>query len=223
MSYQGMRRKYHGKILVNILFFTLSLLWFEGLFRSFYVRPFWSGHLGYILLFSLSTGVLLSIISSLFHSGWNKFTAFFLLSFLTFNLIFQGLVMNNTTEFLILDEISSLYPSVTFLLGEIFSGNFSALPFILLSCAPIGIFLGWRKTLVVSQTPDGSVLIPLVILGVGLHFLAVFILNLPSDQLIPSDFYYRQSFLPQESVEHFGLFTTQRLDLTQTLFGLRTN
>lgn len=47
------RRETPWDIVKPLLFFLGSILWLEGIYRAFYVRPFFDVGLVYILLFSL--------------------------------------------------------------------------------------------------------------------------------------------------------------------------
>ena len=78
--------------------------------------------------------------------------------------------------------------------------------------------VGKRAALTVRA--DGRELLIVVAAAVVFQVLALLSLNLPSSGVMTTRSLYRQSFLPDLCVSRFGVATTLRLDIAQSLFGL---
>lgn len=63
------RRETPWDIVKPLLFFLGSILWLEGIYRAFYVRPFFDVGLVYILLFSLPLAGMCALLTSLWGKG----------------------------------------------------------------------------------------------------------------------------------------------------------
>ena len=77
------RRETPWDIVKPLLFFLGSILWLEGIYRAFYVRPFFDVGLVYILLFSLPLAGMCALLTSLWGKKGNRKAGFAVLGVLT--------------------------------------------------------------------------------------------------------------------------------------------
>ena len=102
---------------------------------------------------------------------------------------------------------------------ETFDGIMRTLPALLLLALPMVALYVAREWLYQKPAEKNELLIA-VVLAIAIQFGAVLTISIPTGGLISMREIYRQSFIPDMTVSNFGILTTLRLDITQSIFGL---
>ena len=200
--------------------FICSLLWLELVFRLLYVPDFFDRGLLYILLFSLPIAGLCTLVSSLWNERTNRIVAGSLLAILSLWYMIQAVYNTIFHTMLVTKSFGMAGQAIGNYWRETLLGIVKALPAIVLLAIPFGLFIWLRRHITLTERADRW---ELLALGGGtalLQLLAVLCIHLPATGVMTTYELYRQSFLPELSVSRFGVATTLRLDISQTLFGL---
>lgn len=200
--------------------FVGAILWLELIWRAFYVERFFDRGLLYIVLFSLPAALVCAFISSLWGKKGNRIAAGVLLGLLTlwyatqavYNTIFHSMLV--TKSFGMAGQVFSNYWRETLV------GIGKTLPVILLLVLPLAVLWFLRERLIPTSRMNTRALVLAAGGAVVFQLLGVACIGLPSGETMTTRELYRQSFLPDVAVARFGVLTTLRLDIQQSLFGL---
>jgi len=216
-----MIRRYSAQdVLRPLVLYLSAILWLEGVYRVFCVQGFFDRGLLYILLFSIPIALVCSILSCLGSQKFNTILTAVLLSLLTFWYMVQAVYYTIFRTVLVTKSFNMAGQALGNFWREALEGIWRTVPVLLLLCVPLMAFVVLRGSFTLSIRADGRELL-LMLIGVVLtQVLAVFCLNLPSSGALTTKELYRQTFLPDMSVSRFGVATTLRLDITQSIFGL---
>ena len=200
--------------------FLCSLLWLELVFRLFYVPGFFDRGLLYILLFSLPLAGICTLVSSCWNARTNRIVAGSLLAILSLWYMIQAVYNTIFHTMLVTKSFGMAGQAIGNYWRETLLGIVKALPAILLLAIPFALFLWLRRHITLTERIDRR---ELLALGGGtalFQLLAVLCIRLPAPGVMTTYELYRQSFLPELAVSRFGVATTLRLDISQSLFGL---
>ncbi|MCL2035791.1 MAG: LTA synthase family protein [Oscillospiraceae bacterium] len=217
-----------GKLgnVLYLVFFPVFVIYLEILTRSFVERSVGVTFVNYIyiLLFSISAGLMLYVGSSLFkRERLNKIIANTLISLITLVYLIEIVARNSFNSFFGLDFLAANggnmlrdYHEITF---KVIVQSFGI---ILLFVVPLVLFnLPFISKRLTKKAAPASIKASALLLMVILHVVTVGIIEsstqsngIPSDKGI-----YSSQYEVNKSVSRFGMFTTLRLEVKHLLFG----
>ena len=215
-----MRRYSTWDILRPLELFLCSFLWLELIYRLFCVERFFDRGLLYILLFSIPVAVLCTILSSVWNKKGNFIVAGVLLGLSTLWYMIQAVYFTIFRTVLVTKSFGMAGDALSNYWRETLAGIGKTLPCLLLLSLPLVLFFLLRGHLTLPVRVDAPELLALVGGVAVFHLLAVLCLNLPSADLLTTKDLYRGILLPDMAVSRFGVMTTLRLDVSQSLFGV---
>lgn len=213
------RRETPWDMIKPLLFFLGSILWMELIFRAFCVRPFFDRGLLYILLFSMPLAGVCALLCSLWEKKGNRRTGRILLIVFTVWYMVQAVYHNIFTTVLVTKSFNMAGQALGSYWREALAGIGKSMPALLLLAVPLVVYC-LQPRITLQNRPDGRVLLGVAGGMAALQLLAVLAVNLPSGGIMTLRQIYRETFLPDMTVSNFGVATTLRLDITQSLFGL---
>ena len=213
------RRETPWDIVKPLLFFLGSILWLEGIYRAFYVRPFFDVGLVYILLFSLPLAGMCALLTSLWGKKGNRKAGFAVLGVLTLWYMIQSVYHTIFATVLVTKSFNMAGQALGSYWKETLLGIWEALPALLLLAVPLVVYF-FQPRFALLNRPDGRVLLGVIGGVIIVQAAAVLAIALPTGGIMTTRQIYRETFVPDLTVSHFGLATTLRLDIEQTLFGL---
>ncbi len=202
--------------------FICSVLWMEIIFRLFYIPDFFDRGLLYILLFSLPIAAICTFVCSLWGEKHNRLVAGVLLAVMTLWFVIQAVYNTIFHTMLVTKSFGMAGQAIGNYWRETLLGIFKAIPAIVLLAVPFGLFICLRRHVTLSARADKWELAALAGGALLLQLLAVACIHLPAPGVMTTRELYRQSFIPELSASRFGVMTTLRLDISQSLFGLDT-
>ena len=200
--------------------FLFSMLWLEGIYRIFCVERFFDRGLLYILLFSFPIALVCTLLSSLGGRRANRVVMGVLLGLMTLWYMVQAVYYTLFHTVLVTKSFNMAGQALGSYWRETLAGILRTLPALLLLALPLVFFFLAGKRAALTVRADGRELLIVVAAAVVFQVLALLSLNLPSSGVMTTRSLYRQSFLPDLCVSRFGVATTLRLDIAQSLFGL---
>ena len=207
-------------ILRPLELFLCSFLWLEIIYRLFCVERFFDRGLLYILLFSIPLSVLCAILCSVWDEKGNRIAAGVLLGLATLWYMIQSVYFTIFRTVLVTKSFGMAGDALSNYWRETLVGIGKTLPCLLLLSAPLVAFFFLRDHITLSVRADAP---ELLVLGGGIlvfHLLAALCLNLPSADLLTTKELYKGMLIPDLAVSRFGVMTTLRLDVSQSLFGV---
>ena len=214
------RRNSAWDLLRPLELFLCSILWLEVVYRIFCVDRFFDRGLLYILLFSIPIALVCTLLSSLLGKRGNRIVAGVLLGLFTLWYMVQAVYYTIFGTVLVTKSFNMAGQALGNYWRETLAGIGSSLPTLLLLAVPLVFYLLVGKRAALSVRADGRELLVLLAAIVVFQVVAVLSVNLPSSGVMTTKMLYRQSFMPDMTVSRFGVATTLRLDITQSLFGL---
>ena len=214
-----MRRYSTWDILRPLELFLCSFLWLELIYRLFCVERFFDRGLLYILLFSIPAALLCTILSSIWNKKGNFIAAGVLLGLTTLWYMIQAVYFTIFRTVLVTKSFGMAGDALSNYWRETLVGIGKTLPCLLLLVLPLVLFFLLRGHLTLSVRADAPELLALAGSVAVFHLLAVLCLNLPSADLLTTKDLYRGILLPDVAASRFGVMTTLRLDVNQSLFG----
>lgn len=201
-----------------LFYFIISLFFMETVLRISTTGGFFSSGFIFSFIFSISLGIILYIICTLFKGKINYILSYSLLGF--FGLIFCSQLI----YYKFFKTFYSLYSAGNS--GQVFQfwkdililivKNLTPLLFVFLPVILIAIF---GKKILYFKTINKSLRITLVSCFLLSHLIGIlFIFIGGREQYSPYDLYYQNDY-PIFSVKKLGLITTIRLDMQRTIFG----
>lgn len=201
-----------------LVFYYVSLLFSELVFRASVSEHFWGVGLLFIVLFSVPAALLFYGLSIILPEKAN-FAVAVALTAITAVLYGSQLVYNKIFSTFYTAFSLANAGQVTQFWKETLSAIFRNLPVILLLLLPL-IFLCvfLRKRVSFCKQPLTVPITALVCILIT-HFLAVACTNLTGkDQFSPYDMYFKTSSVDY-SMDSLGMLTTMRIDMQRTAFG----
>ena len=200
--------------------FVCAILWMEFVYRIFYVERFFDRGLLYILLFSIPIAMVCTLLSGLWGHKGNCIAAGILLGVISFWYMVQAVYHTIFHAVLVTKSFGMAGQAIGNYWRETLVGIGKTLPAILLLALPFVAFILLRDHLIPDTRLSRTELIATAAAAVVFQLLGSVCTALPSDGTMTTKELYRHSFLPDIAVTRFGVLTTLRLDVTQSLFGL---
>lgn len=222
----------------------------ECLLRVFCLGSFLGRGLGYSLLFSLPIGLVFTLLSSLWNQAVNRRVAIVLMWLTTVWYMIQAVYYHIFKTFLMLDTLTMAREALEHFWREALLAIGNSLPVLILLALPlitIRTGLRWARQKLHSPIPVGALLdsqettqplhssspsgalfrranrkLSLGLLGAAaaLQLLGVLSVSYATEGVQSPSAIYHSAVDPTLTVSNFGLMTTLRLDITQTIFGV---
>lgn len=213
-------RRSAGDFLRPPALFLAAILWMECVYRFFCVERFFDRGLLYIVLFSIPISLVLGFFSSLWNKEGNRIVPTVLLAVVMAWYMIQAVYFTIFHTVLVTKSFNMAGQALGSYWRETLVGVWKTLPALLLLAVPMVVFCLWKSQCTLTVRSDGRELLALLGMTAAIEMLAVLALNLPGGGAMTTKELYRQSFMPDITVSRFGVLTTLRLDITQSLFGL---
>lgn len=214
------RRHSVWDILRPLELFLCAFLWLECVYRIFCVEHFFDRGLLYILLFSIPAALVCTIFTCVWGQKGNRIAAGVVLGVVTLWYMIQSVYYTIFHTVLVTKSFGMAGQALGNYWRETLVGIGKTVPVLLLLAVPVVAFVLLRRHITLTTRADGRELLLLAAGAVVFQLLAGACINLPSAGTVTTRELYRQSFMPDMTVSRFGVMTTLRLDITQTLFGL---
>ena len=201
------------------LYFPLAVIYMELVLKiADYQHPINVG-LVYMVLFSLSLGIFLTMLCTLFSPKTNLILAKIISILFWVWFSTQAVYHSIFRTFMVLFSIQGGGDAITNFWKAALNGIWRTSPVIILLFIPtLLLFLFGKKFLAPRKTNKGFSLLNIGASAI-LYGLTVLIILASNSSAMSSKFIYFDSFNPDLTVNRFGLFTTTRLDLKHTIFG----
>ena len=202
---------------LNWIFFPLALLYHELLIRAFDTQnDFFRGTLVLVTLFSLATGLLLSLLANLLHNRKLAWVLTLVVTVLwTLLLCVEYCCRSYFKSYFSVGFICTMAGNVVTGFGSTIPGVvLQRLPFIILALAPLVLCILLRKRIVTEYRMSKWSL--LFVTAVSVVFLAI------GEVLAHRGTYgdsYTYNFQTDAAVSQFGLHTAVRLEAEYAVFG----
>lgn len=206
-----------GRSGVYALFFPCAVLYMELVLRAFTVERFFDRGLWYILLFSLAVGLVLAVIAALGGRRWNRVSGIAVTA-AVFLLVGTQLVYYDIfKEYLTLFSLSNAGEVLGEFWKDALLGIWHALPKLLVLVVPVALVSVFGGRFAPERRRGPGWIVGVLVLAVFCHLLANRLI-LSSTAGIMSDAYvYAETFAPKLAVPRFGIITTTRLDVQNTV------
>ena len=220
------RYKFPLSALPRLLFFPLSLAWMESIFKWWTLGTLFGQGPIPTFLFSAALGMLLSLCCCPGDGKVRKTVSGVLLGLVTFWFMSNAVYHTIFKTFAPLESLSIAGEAVASYWRETLVGIANTAPALIALAIPL---LLWLLTLLaptgrrVAKTEESSPrLVPVLaaVLAVALQVTGLLWVNLSGGGVLSPGTIYRSEVVYDLSVSHFGLLTTNRLDIQQRLFGL---
>lgn len=199
--------------------FLCSFLWMELIYRLFCVETFFDRGLLYILLFSLPLALVCTLLASLWDRKGNQIAAWVLLGLSTAWYMIQSVYYTIFRTVLVTKSFGMAGDALSNYWRETLAGIGKTLPCLLLLLVPAAAFFVLRDHILLPDRLDRTELLATLGGAAALHLLAAACIHLPSSGLLTTRDLYRGALIPDMAASRFGVMTTLRLDVTQSLFG----
>ncbi|GAB1476068.1 hypothetical protein MASR2M70_09000 [Bacillota bacterium] len=173
----------------------------------------------YTGLFSVSAGLLFSLLISSFSFAVNRIFTIFLLAFTTLLFIVQVVYFHVFRTFVTLYSVFAGTDALTKFPGAVLEGVKASLPYTLLLLIPICVFIFILKGRIPKASQPKNTLMNLGFGAAFTYLLAFIIIMSDNSGIMPASYAYREAFVPNLSVSNFGVMTTLRLDVKNLLPG----
>lgn len=215
------RRQRQGRWLAAV-WFPLDLIWLELVCRIGLLGKFAGRGLGYTILFSMALGLALSALGSLGGQRYRRLFACVTSGFLAFWFSVQSVYYTIFTTFLTLYSVGNGGDALQFWREALTAmGQIWYLLFLLWAPLIVLILLLARRGKTKSRAGWRWQVTALLCMAAGVFQLLGWGLVTGNNAGGMSPRYlYQYSFIPEKTVEEFGVMTTLRLDLRQLLFGI---
>ena len=214
------------RTLPRLLFFPLSLAWMEGIFKWWTLGTLFGQGPVPTFLFSAAVGMLFSLCCCPGSVRVRKTVSGILLGLVTLWFMSNAVYYTIFKTFAALDSLSMAGEAISSYWRETLAGIANTFPALIALVIPL---LLWLLTVLAptgrrvarSETPTPRLLpILAAALAVALHLSGLLWINLSGGGVLSPGNIYRSEVVYDLSVSHFGLLTSNRLDIGQRLFGL---
>ena len=208
----------------RLLSFPAALLWLECILKWWTLgSPFGQGFL-LTAAFSAALGLLLSGLCCLGSQKVNRIVTGTLLGATTLWFMANAVYHTIFKTFAALDSLSMAGEAISSYWRETLAGIANTLPALIAMSIPLLLWLlGVLSPAGHKQAQESrSKWAPVLALGLALvlHGVALLGVNFSGGGVMSPKTIYRSEVVYDLSVSHFGLLTTQRLDIQQRLFGV---
>lgn len=202
----------YKRFLMNILYiFLIEIVFNIALFNKITYYFF------YILLFSISIGAIISLITGFLNKSINK------ISNITINSIITIIFIAQLIHYRFYQSIFSFYSLINgaqvfgFMsaIGKIMLHNIEYIIFLLF---PLFFFIALSLNIEFKKYTKKEILILIAIIPISLT-ISILILNTDIDRNYNAKDLYYNTHAPTISTQKLGLLTTMKLDLKRTIFG----
>ena len=211
------------------VYYSLSIIWLECIYRVYALDSFWDKGLIYVTIFSAAIGLEITMISSLFKTAENnRIAGLTCLGLSTFWMMVETVYATIFRTVLVVESVKMAGQAIGSFWREMFQGIWKSLPILLLEAVPVvllavitsGTSKHSKRISLFAPRPKSKDLLKIVLALVLCVLLGEASTYIPSKGLMSTRDIYRRSFDPTLTVRNFGMLTTFRLDLTQTVAGL---
>ena len=214
------RRHSVWDILRPLELFLCAFLWLECIYRIFCVERFFDRGLLYILLFSIPMALACTILASVWGEKGNRIAAGVILGVVTLWYMIQAVYYTIFRTVLVTKSFGMAGQALSNYWRETLAGIGKTIPALLLLAVPVVAYILLRGHITLTTRADGRELLVLAGGAVVFQLLAAACIHLPSAELLTTKELYRGILLPDVAASRFGVMTTLRLDVSQTLFGV---
>lgn len=201
-----------------LLFFFLTILYFEILFRFFTIGTITFSNLLIITSFSLALATICYLLSALARNKAAYIMSIVLVVLMTLFFISQLLYYKFFSMFYTIYSLTNANEAFSFWREVVVEITNNLLPFILF-WLPLIVLILSRKFLFPINLPSFKYNFALVVLVVIFHFMGIGLINAgDKGHNTAYDLYY-QTDIPMLAMQKFGLATTMRLDIQRSLTG----
>ncbi len=201
------------------IFYPLSLFYMEIIVKIACFKEVPLSGLLYTGLFSISAGLFLSLLVSLFNYKTNRYISISLLITISLFLAAQIVYFQVFHTFGTLYSLFAGTDAITKFWPTTIEGIRSSLIYILLLTAPLLVFTLYGKTCLPKERQSRNTLFNLGFGAITSYLISFILIINNSGGIMPVKYQYRQAFVPNLSVANFGVLTTLRLDAKFLLIG----
>lgn len=194
-----------------MLFFPLTIIFLECVFQIGVFKSFINL---YTIMFSISCGLILMLISTLFSKKTNRIVTLVVLGLVTVLFGFHYVYDRFFPDLFVWSSLGEA-GNFTDFYREIFAAILKNLGGILIICIPFFLYLALGERIAPAYRANGRARVLYVVMIVAVHLLTIlFIAFSPT-----ANSFYRGRLDAKEVGDRFGLITLTRIDIGQALFG----
>ena len=202
----------------RLLFFILSMIYFELLFRLWVFGPLSPVGTAYSILFSIPAGTAVFMLTSFIGKRVNRFLSCALVLLCALPYAVQAVYHHIFKTFLSLYSVFGTNQVFQFY-KQIFAAALKCLPVILLLFLPFVVMLTFGRKYFRFNPLIWRLLPKSAAFFAATHLAAILVMSvLPRGLYSPYDLYFNTA-APELSVQKLGLLTTMRLDLKRMILG----
>lgn len=213
------QKKRIERLALHFVFFYLSIFYMEAIVRAKTLDAFWDFGLAFMILLSVPLCLIFVFLSSLWGKRGNQIASSVVLGLITLYFMVQ------TVYYTIFDTFMALY-SVSGA-GKVLgiwrvgvSGIIDSALLLILLAIPLVLWLIWGRRICLKGHLGLRGALVFVSVIMLLQFGIAHLVNLSDHGVMSRRYLYSQTFVPDLSVQNFGLLTTARLDVKHLLFGV---
>lgn len=211
------RESFFKKINPLYLFFPAAVLYMEIIVKISCFEEIPLSAFFYTSLFSVSAGLLFSLLISTFTFGINRLVAILLLALTTLIFMIQVVYFHIFRTFGTVYSIFTGTDAITKFPEAALTGIKGSLTYLLLLLLPLFVFILIQKHNIPKGPRQRNVLINLGFGTAFTYLVALIIVLNDNSGIMPVSYTYREAFVPNLSVSNFGVLTTLRLDFKNLL------
>ena len=201
------------------LFFPCMLIYMELLMKLFVFGNITGPGLLFTILFSISIGMFISALCSIFNPRYNILIAK-IISILIFLLFGTQLVYSKIfSMFLMLSSMQGAGNAFTSFFDVIIGEIIKNLPKLILLMVPTILFFIFSSGILRPRRAKKKLLIKELVFSASLHVITVIVISLSTTGIVNSRFIYFNSYIPDLVVSKFGIVTNLRLDIKNIVLG----
>ena len=208
----GLWKKY-----VYFLFFPLAILFMEFTVKLYAYGKIFDKGFFYTLIFSVVTGLVCALLSSIWSRKANLIIGLILLGSITFVFVIQVGCYTIMKFFASIYMLKMAVPAITGFTKEALTGIVKSLVPAGILLIPFVLYLIFAKKLIPEKKLRPKSVFLLLGIALMLQLGNVAIIKNDNLGIMPSDYIYSQRFQPSLSVPRFGILTTLRLDIQSVL------
>lgn len=200
-----------------ILFFPAAVFYLELILRAFTVDRFFDRGLWYILLFSVAIGLAMAFIATLGGRRWNRVSGITVVV-LAFLLAGTQLVYHNIfKEYLTLFSLTNAGEVLGEFWKDALLGIWHTMLPLLALVVPVVALIVFGPRFTPQKRARAGTAVCLLVLAVFFYLFANRLILSSTAGIMSDRFVYAETFAPKLAVPRFGVFTTTRLDVRNTM------
>lgn len=216
---RSLRTEYNRPLFFNALFFACSFFFMECVLKVYVYGTLFDFGLLITALFSASFGVLCGVITALFKEKAGRIIGFVLLLLPGLWIMIQTVYHTIFSAFFTLYSLSGAGDAAEFWQAAVTGILDSLLPLVLMML-PFAFYFAWDRHLRVKVRPGRRGFAAVLALAVLLQGIALGLVYSGDDDVMSRKYLFTKTFIPQLSVQEFGVLTTLRLDMKNMIFGM---